>query len=198
MGRLSSIENQSFLQPHHLISLGSHNLLVDSGGLPIPRGRRSVWSVPIWVLSLSGTEEIPFLLRIPWNTNKSIPHSSQQNPNSQLPKTPQKTQARKWKFYKNWGNQDVKLTRQIPWISLANVDLRDDRSRQRAGKNLPLQVLNHKLFIRRVEPEPRGQSEDAIFDEIELLHRRPRRRRRNPERKRGSFCNSCKWGGQFL
>jgi hypothetical protein len=61
---LPSIKNQSFLHPHNLVAPRSHNLLVNSSGLPVTGTCCSVGSVSIGILGFPSAEEIPLLLQI--------------------------------------------------------------------------------------------------------------------------------------
>lgn len=63
---LSSVKNQSFLHPHNLVAPRSHNLLVNSSGLPVTGTCCPVGSVSIGILGFPSAEEIPLLLQITW------------------------------------------------------------------------------------------------------------------------------------
>ncbi|RZS28912.1 hypothetical protein BHM03_00062565 [Ensete ventricosum] len=52
-------------------------------------------------------------------------------------------------------------TWQVPWIESCEVDVRDEGGGQGAGEDLPLEVLNHELFVSGVEPEARGEPREA-------------------------------------
>lgn len=61
LGRLPSVENQSFLHPHSLVA---HNLFVQAGRLPVAGGGGPVGPAPVGVLNLFSAEEIPLLLGV--------------------------------------------------------------------------------------------------------------------------------------
>lgn len=61
-------------------------------------------------------------------------------------------------------------TRKVPRIVFAEIDLGDDGSRQWTGEDLPLEVLDDKLFISRVESESGGQPQHPLPQKTWLVH----------------------------
>jgi len=53
---------------------------------------------------------------------------------------------------------------------LADIDLRDDRSRQGIGEDLTLEVLENKFFICWLKTKTRRQFAHSIFNKIQLFH----------------------------
>lgn len=62
------------------------------------------------------------------------------------------------------------ITRKVPWIELAQVELRNDGSRQGVRENLPPQVLNNQLLVGGVEPKPRRELHHTVLNKVDLLH----------------------------
>lgn len=52
---------------------------------------------------------------------------------------------------------EMNITWKLPWIVFVEIDLGDDRHRQRSGGGLLLEVVNHQLLVGRVEAEARRQ-----------------------------------------
>lgn len=61
-GRATCIKNQSFFHSYAVWSARANYRPVCTSGLPISWSCCSVWSQSIWVLSVSGAKEIPFIL----------------------------------------------------------------------------------------------------------------------------------------
>ena len=51
----------------------------------------------------------------------------------------------------------VLVTWQGPRMSLEDIEVRNDESRQREGEDFPFQVMNHKLFVGGVKSVADGQ-----------------------------------------
>jgi hypothetical protein len=69
--------------------------------------------------------------------------------------------------------QSSSLTRELPWLALVQVDLRDGAAAEAAVHGLAEEVVGDELLVRRVEPEPRRQLATATAAvQAEPLHRR--------------------------
>lgn len=61
-------------------------------------------------------------------------------------------------------------TWQIPRIKLADIDLRNNGSRQLIREDLTFQVMKDKLFVRWLKTKTRRQFAYSIFHKIQLFH----------------------------
>jgi hypothetical protein len=70
--------------------------------------------------------------------------------------------------------QSSSLTRELPWLALVQVDLRDGAAAEAAVHCLAEEVVGDELLVRRVEPEPRRQLATAAAAAVqaEPFHRR--------------------------
>jgi len=53
--------------------------------------------------------------------------------------------------------EEWRRTRQLPRLKLIEINFRDDLQLDLMAVDLPLEIVSHKLFIRRMESESRWQ-----------------------------------------